>query len=545
MSQASITTPIHSTIPLTMSPLLRHWVQNVALILLSLACLPISTSILAFSLALRPLLRWTRPPIPAGSRKTILVTGVSMTKGMTILQLLAKHTGHRVICADTSFLSPGGVSRYCDKFYQLPTPDQKQSSGYIQAMLDVVTTENVDLWISCSGVLSAIEDAQVKQILEKRTKCKAVQFDVEATRTLHEKDLFMTFVRDECKLTIPETVEVRDKKKVLNILLSQLQNKGSGKISNSIEPQKQYILKPVGVDDAFRADMTLLPYSPTTAPKGMTPEEATRAHIERLPIAKTRPWLLQEFIKGKEFCTHSIVVNGKVKAFLACPSAELLMHYEALPPPEESGLTAAMLKFTETVATVMQKKTSTERSGGFTGHLSFDFLVKDEELTSDGEITLYPIECNPRAHTATVLFNNCPEAAQAYLKVLQEDNKTNGHAMTNGHSKERPFYPEDPARYYWLPHDLVTLVLLPILAVFLHVCGISIGWESHENVRAQIQGFLDHLILWRDGSYSIDDPLPSWWLYHVYWPGQFLKSLWTGKKWSRINVSTTKMFGLE
>ncbi|KAG9590125.1 hypothetical protein KCU90_g14242, partial [Aureobasidium melanogenum] len=48
---------------------------------------------------------------------------------------------------------------------------------------------------------------------------------------------------------------------------------------------------------------------------------------------------------------------------------------------------------------------------------------------------------------------------------------------------------------------------------------------------------------WKDGTYEIWDPLPAWWLYHVYWPFQFAKSLVTGFKWSRINVSTTKMFG--
>jgi catechol O-methyltransferase len=474
-----------------------------------------------------------------------------MTKGMTIMQLLAKHSGHRLIGADTSYLSPGRVSRYCEKFYRLPTPDPKDSSSYIQAMLGIVANEKVDLWISCSGVLSAIEDAQVKQILEKRTSCRAVQFDVEATRTLHEKDLFMNFIRDECKLTIPETVEVRDKQAVLDILLRQLKAHGSGSSgkSNGIVPKKQYIIKPVGVDDAFRADMTLLPYSPSTVPKGLAPEEATRQHIKKLPISDSRPWLLQEFVKGKEFCTHSIVIDGKVKAFLACSSAELLMHYEALPSPEESKLTSAMLTFTERVANVMQKRSSRERSGGFTGHLSFDFLVKDEELESGGDVTLYPIECNPRAHTATVLFNDCPEVAQAYLKVLNEDeSKVNGNGVTNGDAKTAPFYPEDPARYYWLPHDLVTLLLLPLLVLLAQLLAtLGFGEQPKERpyLRETTRTFLDHLILWRDGSFLIDDPLPAWWLYHVYWPGQFIKSLVTGRKWSRINVSTTKMFGLE
>jgi len=69
--------------------------------------------------------------------------------------------------------------------------------------------------------------------------------------------------------------------------------------------------------------MTLLPFP------GL---DATRAHISQLLISAKNPWLLQEFIPGAEFCTHALVVWGRVRAFVACPSNELLMHYKALLP---------------------------------------------------------------------------------------------------------------------------------------------------------------------------------------------------------------------
>jgi hypothetical protein len=49
-------------------------------------------------------------------------------------------------------------------------------------------------------------------------------------------------------------------------------------------------------------------------------------------------------------------------------------------------------------------------------------------------------------------------------------------------------------------------------------------------------------VYWRDGTLTVDDPVPFFVLYHVYWPARFVESLRTGKGWSRINVSTTKMF---
>lgn len=54
--------------------------------------------------------------------------------------------------------------------------------------------------------------------------------------------------------------------------------------------------------------------------------------------------------------------------------------------------------------------------------------------------------------------------------------------------------------------------------------------------------FCEHLLFWKDGTYELWDPLLWWWLYHVSWSTQFWNSMWLGKKWSRINVSTTKMF---
>jgi catechol O-methyltransferase len=297
-------------------------------------------------------------------------------------------------------------------------------------------------------------------------------------------------------------------------------------------------LKPVGVDDANRADMTLLPFSGNNIPKSSQPEEAARAHIERLPISKNSPWLLQEFVEGKEFWWME-----RSKHSLHAHLQELLMHYEALPPPSESKLTAAMLKFTERICQVMQQKSNKERSGGFTGHLSFDFLMKDEDLEGDNDPTLYPIECNPRAHTATVLFKDSPVVAKAYLEVLKHDSEPqilngNGHTSSHqGQSTNEPFYPSAPAQYYWLPHDLVILLLLPVLT--------ALGGLDASDLGTNVQALVRHLLFWRDGSFTVDDPLPALWQYHVYWPAQFVKSLWTGKRWSRINVSTTKMFGLE
>lgn len=486
------------------SSVLAHRLQNAALIFLSLIFLPLDTFILFASLIARALFpglselhrhqAWLRSGFHP---RRILVTGVGMTKGLALARLFHE-AGHYVVGADfepNGSLVCGRVSTSVRKFYRLRKPDAKTGSAlYVHSLLDIITREKVELWVSCSGVASAVEDGMAKEIIEGRTNCKAIQFDLETTQTLHEKHTFISHTQ-EIGLTIPETHEVSSRAEAEKIL----RNAPLG---------RKYIMKTIGVDDAFRADMTLLPKD--------TPMETSK-HIAKLKISKDMPWILQQYIKGKEYCTHSLVVNGQVKAFVACRSAELLMHYEAL--PAESALSKAMLDFT--------KKYATAGGPGFTGHLSFDFMVSDEDLQQQSSnITLYPIECNPRAHTAVALFNRTPAMVDGYLADLQGTQSSKG---------SDPVIPSRTDKYYWVGHDLVTRGILPTILFLTFHMSIS-------ELVGNYCTFVNHLLTWKDGTYEFWDPLPWWWLYHVYWPMQFLSCIRTGKKWSRINVSTTKMF---
>lgn len=483
----------------TSSPSL-HRLQNLTLILLSLLCLPLDSLVLlvcyAFNLVIQSGVDRTRSrhkAQPGFKPYTILVTGVGMTKGLALIRLFYE-AGHTVIGADFEphgALACGRFSRSLARFYRLSKPTPKGGfSPYIQSLLDIITKEKVDLWVSCSGVASAVEDGEAKEIVEARTACKAVQFDVKMTQILHEKNSFIQHT-SSLSLTAPETHMITNPATAMKIL-------------RDAPADRKYVTKTIGVVDAVRADMTLLPKS--------TPQ-ATEKHIARLPISEDIPWILQQYIDGREYCTHALVIKGQVKAFVACPSAELLMHYEAL--PAQSPLSKAMLKFTETFA----------RHGGesFTGHLSFDFMVENGQAKDVGRVVLYPIECNPRAHTAVALFNRSTDMVDAYLSLVDYDAKR-GIAT-----------PVQQYSYYWVGHDLVTRVFLPALDFLLLRTTLSALVSSYRD-------FVLHILFWRDGTFEIWDPLPWWWLYHVYWPMRFLSCIQTGSKWSRLNVSTTKMF---
>ena len=445
-----------------------------------------------------------------------------MSKGLTIARAFYR-AGHRVIGADFEpYKIPvcGHFSTSIEKFYRVTQPNTEENAAqYIQEVKDIVEREDIELWVTCSGVASSIEDAEAVEVVEKETNCKAVQFGATLTETLHQKHSFIDNTRT-IGLNVPDTHLVTSETEALAVLYPE---KPRSKVGT------RYIMKSVAKDNSTRADMTLLP-RPTI--------KETGTHIKRLNPTPFRPFVLQQYISGPEYCTHSLITQGKVRAFVACPSAELLMHYNAL--PASSALSQAMLLYTSIYA----KKTGP----GMTGHFSLDFLV-DENVAreadkkvgvSEEEVRelmdkIYPIECNPRAHTAVVLIaDESEDLAEAYLSVLP-DHEPKG--ISNGHRAEmlivpKPFGPG----CYWIGHDLVTRVLVPLLEVLRFEMSV---WQ----MLGMWVEFLEHVLYWREGTYEVWDPWPAFWLYVGYWPGMFVVALWEGRWWSKCNVSTTKMFG--
>lgn len=485
---------------------LRHRLKNLALLFLSFIFLPIDT-IVILAVYLRN--RHTRPRVrhdAPSSRKTILVTGVGMAKGLALARQFHR-AGHRVIGADFHGLSMGRASAAIDKFFALPSPsktalesdDDIGDDDYAFALLELVKKEKVDLWVSNSDVSAAMQDALARDMIESQTSAKAVQLSAEHVRLLHEKDSFIAHVRS-LGLDVPDTEIVQTRPAIIDFL-----NKRGG-LRMKPGASQRYLLKPVGVNDVARYDMPLLP---------MASEQETLRRIDQAPV-ESGSWIMQEFIQGFEFCTHALVVRGRVRSFVACPSADLLMHYKAL--DAELPLSKAMLRFTEEVAA--------DAGEDFTGHVSFDFLIKSGlgQDAKEDEVKIYPIECNPRVHTAVVLFNDTPGIVDEYLRVLDPPSQ-------DAERLRPPVIPTRPASYYWIGQDFVERLLYPAYQKFPRL--------PHRS--AEVRSFVNHVQNWKDGTFETWDPWPWWWLHHVYWPVQFARYLVWGR-WQKINVSTGKAF---
>lgn len=537
------------------SPWYLHVLRNISLILISLLFLPFSTFILLLSYALQPLLnhdaaRRKFRRSPAFRPKKILVTGVSMAKGL-ILARAFHDAGHDVIGADFEIWSVpvnGRFSRAVRKFYALPKPNQKEGSArYLADLVAIVEREKVDLWVSCSAQSCAVEDGQAKEVVERRFGCVSIQFDVETTKILHEKNLFLPLTHS-LGLPVPETYTVTSRAEVHKILQAATAKRKGAR-------RKQYILKSVAIDDLTRMDLTPLPRRTMSE---------TYHQVAKVPISSSNPWLLQQYIQGKEYCTHALVVQGSVKSFVACPSSDLVMHYEAL--PASSPLSKSMLRFTQEFL----RRTSFGKT--MIGHLSFDFLI-DEIVTEHGiESVLRPIECNPRTHTAvTVAFQTGRgrEMVEAYLSALDvqppatalTQHLTNGAAQLptppysspensldtwsrvypddddyeNENENTKTLTPTHPSKSYWFGHDIVTLLFISFLHLLLGKISLTTYLFGYISLFTRV-------LTWKEGTFEVWDPLPWWWLYHIYWPSMLWAYTWTGTRWTRLNVSTGRYF---
>lgn len=501
-------------------------IRSFVLVLVSILLLPVSitlTSVASLAHRWPSISRWRSPRRPVSGvsqpKRTILVTGVGMAKGLTLARAFYLN-GHRVIGADFESCGipcSGRVSKSLSAFRAMKRPDSENATkSYTKDLFSIIRDEKVDLWVSCSGVASALEDAKAKELIERDTSCKCIQLGVQETATLHEKDLFMREAK-KLGLPVPETHNITSHEELLQILSD----------SQSAHPERKFILKTVGVDDANRGNMTLLPFDS---------KDRTHAYVNRLKISPEQPWIAQEFIPGgEEYCTHALIVRGHVKCFVACPSAELLMHYQAL--PRSSSLSRAMLAFTR------EYVYRSPNSEHFTGHLSFDFMVRDSAVDEKSiERSIYAIECNPRAHTAVVLFaQEGPRMASmvdAYLSTLDQGPESYAKVLKqNGLREDTIVYPPPKTvSRYWIGHDLFSLVIQP-----------AIDWMGGRTAFRELSTywmeFFCHLLTWKEGTFESWDPLPALALYHVYWPLTILAAWWNGSQWSRVNVSTTKMFG--
>ncbi|HEY9798802.1 MAG TPA: ATP-grasp domain-containing protein [Leptolyngbyaceae cyanobacterium] len=429
--------------------------QNIGTLTLLLLALPINASIVFISWLI-----FRAQKVQAAHPQNILISGGKMTKALQLARSFHA-AGHRVVLLETHkyWLTGHRFSAAVDKFYTVPAP-QENPQAYIQALVDIVKQENIDVYVPVTSPVGSYYDSLAKPELSRY--CEVFHFDADVTQMLDDKFALVEKARS-LGLSVPKSFKITSPEQVINFDFSG--------------ESRKYILKSIPYDSVRRLDLTKLPCA--------TPEE-TAAFVRSLPISQEKPWIMQEFIPGKEFCTHSTVRDGELRLHCCCESSAFQVNYENVDNPQIREWVKRFVKELK-----------------LTGQISFDFIQAE-----DG--TVYAIECNPRTHSAITTFYDHPQVAEAYLS--QE-------ATTE---TLQPLATSKPT--YWTYHEVWRLT------------GIrSFG---------QLGRWLRNIWRGTDAIYKPDDPLPFLMVHNWQIPLLLLNNLRRLKGWTRIDFNIGKLVEL-
>jgi hypothetical protein len=409
--------------------------------------LPVDAALVAVAL-----LRRTRTAVPDhrfGTASTVLITGGKMTKALQLARSF--HAGgHRVVLVESPKYRFTGhrFSRAVAAFHTVPEPTD---AGYGRALLDIVRRENVDVFVPVSSPAASVHDADAGEMLSDY--CDVLHVDPQMVRTLDDKAEFSRLAAS-FGLRVPDSHRITDAAQIETF---------------DFPADRTYILKRIAYNPVGRMDLT-----PLTAATPQRNMEFARS----LGISAQDPWILQEFITGQEYCTHSTVRGGAVQVYGCCESSAFQVNYAHVDKPD--------------IYTWVHRFAAESR---VTGQISFDFIE-----AADGHA--YAIECNPRTHSAITMFYDDPRVAPAYLD--------DGHPLIAPSPEARPTY--------WIYHEMWRLLTEP---------GRRRRWRT---IRSGIDAIFD----W-------NDPLPYLLVHHLQIPSLLLHNLTHRRAWSRIDFNIGKL----
>ncbi|MEO5709973.1 MAG: hypothetical protein ABIQ59_09125 [Nocardioidaceae bacterium] len=392
------------------------------------------------------------PPVrrTAARPRTVLVSGGKMTKSLQLARSFHA-SGHRVVMVESAKYRLTGhrFSRAVDRFHTVPPPG---STGYVDALISIVQKEGVDVFVPVCSPAASHHDAAAKAALS--AYCEVLHLEPDMVRTLDDKHAFSELAAS-LGLSVPEAHRITDPAQVETF-----------DFDAAVDP---FVLKSIPYDPVHRLDLTPLP-RPTPA--------GTATFARSKPISVDTPWIMQALVRGQEYCTHSTVRDGKIQVYGCCESSAFQVNYAMVDKP---AIEAWVRGFVEPL--------------GLTGQVSFDFIE-----AADGRV--FPIECNPRTHSAITMFHDHPGLADAYL-----DPDAPAVIPLPG---SRPTY--------WIYHEVWRLLTEPRRAARLGV-----------------------ILRGRDAVFDWADPLPFFVLHHLHIPGLLVRSLLDGKDWLRVDFNIGKL----
>lgn len=281
--------------------------------------------------------------------KTILLTGGRAPVTLELARLFHQ-AGHRIIIAESIPIHLCSYSRAVERNYLVPPP-RTDAEAYISRLEEIVFIEKVDILIpTCEEIFT------IAQYLNRLSaKCLVWTEPIEKLDLLHNKWMFIQSAQ-ELGIPVPKTWKVESEAEITQAL-------------RSMPEPFPVILKPVY--SRFASRVMFLSHSEESLPS--------------ISVSRDEPWIVQQWIAGKQICSYSVAYRGEVIAHSAYRTTFTAGRGSsiAFQPVQHDRLFLLVQRWI--------------KEWNYTGQFALDWIE-----TAEGEI--YPIECNPRTTSGVHLF---------------------------------------------------------------------------------------------------------------------------------------------
>ena len=275
----------------------------------------------------------------------ILLTGARAPCTLELARAFSR-AGHEVYTADCLVNVLCRHSRSVKKHLVVPAP-QFDCNQFARVLTDHLVKYNIDLLIpTCEEVLYI---AKVRALLP--STCDVFVDTLEKLERLHNKAAFIELCKQE-NLSHPKSLVA----------------KSSKDLEKFLRHSNPAIIKPIY--SRFGCKNRILTHA---------------NEIKNLTITPGNPYLIQEFIKGREYATYTIAKQGKM-----CAHVTYICDYKY-----QNGVGVSFQSVTHNKLRKLIEKFV--KSQSFTGQLAFDAI-------EDHSGVLHFLECNPRATSGTHLI---------------------------------------------------------------------------------------------------------------------------------------------
>jgi len=285
----------------------------------------------------------------------ILLTGGRAPATLDLARAFHR-AGHTVFMAESLRGHLSQPSNAIRANFVVPAPRQDRA-GYVKAMRNIIIQNQIEMLIpTCEEIFHISKERD-------QLPCAVFAEPIKILDHLHNKWHFVINAIGN-DLYAPETM-------FLNTLDDML---------HAYAHWRNLVLKPVY--SRFAARTLILP--------------PLKKAINSVAVSPRLPWVAQEYMVGKAYCTYSVCHNGYITAHTTYPS-----HFTA-------GQGATIVFQHVEHPEIFNWVQSFVRKNHFNGQIAFDFIE-----TEDG--TICALECNPRATSGVHLLASHPQFTEAFL----------------------------------------------------------------------------------------------------------------------------------